>query len=215
MNPKKRKKTVYVHLILAISLATLVFLAGIFLGGALNERKLSFLITTNQDLQARSGSMQVMNMLYEEFPCEVFKSNILSSELDRLGDRLTHLERQFGKNNPNILRLKNEYMQILIQHWIQTSRANDVCDLNIDIIVYFYSNTDCDICVDQGRILSALKNKLQDAVFIYAIDVNSNESAVRTLLSIHEVYQVPSLLINDVLYEGFFTLSDIESILIN
>lgn len=210
-NKQNNQKIQVRNVILAIALATIVFILGISLGNIITESKYNFLVETTQDLKTRSVSLQILGDLYEEFPCEILESSTVIEELDTLGNRLTYIEQVYGKTDSNVITLKKEYSQILIKNWIDVSKSKEHCDVQKDLVLYFYSNENCDSCEDQGKILTAFKNKYDDKVNIYSLDVDIEEIALETLIEILNITTVPTIVFNDQ-HLNYTTMNELEEL---
>ena len=83
------------------------------------------------------------------------------------------------------------------------------------IILFFYSNKYCEICEDQGTILTYIKQKHPKAIMIFTFDVDMDVRMINYLGEIYdfEVRENPVLIIEDKKYENFLSRNDIEKIL--
>jgi len=99
--------------------------------------------------------------------------------------------------------LERRYMLDNIKYWMFAKKAKDICNLNKVIILYFYSNN-CEICPNQGVVLSYYKTKYDENILIFPINADNAqyEPVVELLMSVYEVNAYPTLIIDDTKYEG-------------
>ncbi|MEM2932677.1 MAG: hypothetical protein QW622_00470, partial [Candidatus Pacearchaeota archaeon] len=83
------------------------------------------------------------------------------------------------------------------------------CNENFDIILFFYSNKqNASLSEDQGRILDTIayehnEKKKGNPVYIFAFSLESENPASRFLRAKYGIKQAPSIVINDIVLEGY------------
>lgn len=207
---RKVSKTRYFS---TFTFVTLIFLIGIIIGQTITELRFSEFDKRERDMRTYILSLDLQSELISKKICDV---NIfgLTKEKTELGQQLEYLENKLGKNNTKLIPLKKEYTLLSIRQWLLVKRTKEECEKNWNIILYFYSNErNTSICESQGYILDYIYSKHPNSVVIYAFDFDLDTPALNTLKNIYGIKQVPSLVINEKLYEGFQGKDKIESLI--
>jgi thiol-disulfide isomerase/thioredoxin len=210
----KRKLSVK-NIILAFLISSLIFIVGVSIGNYTSDRKYQGLQSELSDLRMQSMSMDVQYNLLAENPCTLTNGTYLLSELTELASKLDYLENLYSRKDPSILRLKLHYSILQIQHWMFLRKAKEQCNTSYDLILYFYSNENCDDCDTQGVVLTAFRKKYNDEVRVYAFDKDLDDPALRTLVDRYALTETPSIIYNDQVYSGFVSRLMLESIKTN
>ncbi len=203
MNSKKvPEKAVHKSKYLAaFSFTTLIFVLGILLGNHFSAVKIDQITDLQGELNVKVAGTELRNMLLVEHPCESFDST-LTEELFDVGTKLDYMESQLGKQNKKVLSLKERYSLLEIRHWLLLKKAKKQCDLDLDLVLYFYSNLgDCHDCEQQGYVLSTLHKKYPK-LNIYSFDINIDNPALNTVKRIFKIDSAPALVVNEELLEG-------------
>lgn len=195
-------------------LSTLIFLAGIFLGNNLSERKLLRLNEIEQDIRAQIMGVELQYELLAENPCGVVNSTPLTKELYELSDKLNFMENNLGVDHPGLIRSKEYYSMLELRQWLFLKKTKEECGINNTLILYFYSNRgDCDKCEEQGYVLTYIRKKYPD-VRVYNFDINIDNLALNTIKDIYiKSDDLPVIIMDDKVYYGFKDRKQIESII--
>lgn len=192
---------------------TLIFLIGIIIGQVITELRFSEFQERERDMRTYILSLDLQSELISKKICDVDIFS-LTKEKNKLGQQLDYLEKKLGKDNPKLIPLKKEYSLLSIRQWLLVKRAKEECEKNWNIILYFYSNErNASTCESQGYVLDYLYSKHPDSLVIYAFDFDLDTPALNTLKNIYGIRRVPSLVINEKLYEGFQGKDKIESLI--
>lgn len=198
--------------ITAFILTTLIFIFGILIGHQFTAAKLNQLDGLQQELHARTLGAELQTLLLTEFPCTSFNST-LTEELFDVGSKLDYMEGQLGKNNKEVLSLKEYYSLLEIRHWLLLRLAKDRCGTGYDLVLYFYSNLgDCGACEQQGSVLSTLHKKYP-RLNIYSFDLNIPNPALQTVKRIFGITKAPALVANNKVIDGFRNKNQLEELL--
>ena len=202
----ERAKVSNTRYFIAFILTTGIFTLGLFLGIILTDAKLSEVEKLQLEFRNRLTNLEIEDLLIDDKICQFDDINILVDELSNIGETITAIEDDPHTKKDSIVALKEYYSLLEIRHMIFMQKFNHECGNNYDIILYFYSNDEdkCPDCASQGYILSYLRDKY-DNVRVYSYDVDLNNPTIRTLMQINNVTEVPSLVINDVLYNKYST----------
>lgn len=192
---------------------TLIFIIGIIIGYMITLSKLNTISNMEQDLKINAMDIELQYLLLAEDPCTAINSTFLTDELFQIGIRLDFMERDLGIDNPSVIALKEYYSLLELRHWIFTKKTKKECNINKDLVLYFYSNKgDCPKCEEQGFILNYMHKKYPK-LSIYSFDINMKNNALSTVKKIYGVKKRPSIIINNKLYSGFKSKKEIESAL--
>lgn len=196
------------------------FFSGIFTGIYINKMKVDVL--SDQVSQFRTSmtdteTMMLFLSIYGEDACDMLQEqlNALSEESKEIGEDVAFYESTKKVEEPYYLELKRNYMSIVLKHWLYNERAKTECKINSTTILFFYSNRYCEICEDEGTILSYIKNKYPDNLMIFAFDVDLDVRMINYLGTLYdfEVMETPVLIIEGNKYEGFLSKTDLEKII--
>lgn len=197
--------------IASAAIASLVFLLGIFFGQSISYYNLSeFKYTQDKLISEMLGYELTFLILSKQEICDISFKKFLKERVE-LGQKLTGLEERFGPENKEVLVLKERYHLYQIREYLFFKNLKDKCNLSLPLILYFYSSN-CDLCIAQGRVLDAFSSKY-NITTIYAISYEINNPAIRAIKNIYNVSSTPSLVINDVTYNKFLKLNEIEKII--
>lgn len=192
---------------------TLIFLIGLIIGAKTADTKLSKLGDLEQDMRIDTMAVEIEYLIVSEEPCKWINSTPLTDDLYQIGSKLDYMENQLGKSNRDVIRLKEYYSLLEIRHWLFMQKTNEQCKSNRTLILYFYSNyKDCDKCEEQGFVLNYLHKKYP-AMSIYSFDINIGNSAINAIKRKYGIKTAPSLIINDIAYEGFKASDEIDALL--
>ncbi|RLC37441.1 hypothetical protein DRH29_01780 [candidate division Kazan bacterium] len=206
----------YVKFVFAFLIAGAIFFGGLFLGSQLTSLQIHNITSIQEDLKTSLASLELRHDLLKQNICGISDFGLFGAELGDLGRQLADVEKGFGKNKENILKLKEPYFLLEIRHFLLLQEAKNKCGNDIDLVLYFYSNDpkQCEQCDDQGYILSYLQDKIgYEKIKIYSFDIRSQSPSVQTLMDLYNVERVPLVVINDNVYNQFLTLEEIQEIL--
>lgn len=209
-----------------LMLTIIIFTIGIFIGNNVEGLRVEKLYTDlqQQDLAYQNIVTESNYISYivslkeqgEDIDCNTIKGNYYTS-IANLDDSRLKLEAYI--NNAKVKeeeysRLKDHYANLQINYWILANRIDNICDGNMNPVLYFYAEKKkCPACEDQGTHLSYVKAKLKDDVLIFSLDTEK-EGAIKLLNQRYEVNQreLPVLVIDEKVY-GFSSNDEIFSIL--
>jgi len=178
----------------------------------LNQARVTELSAIEDQLALDTLSLDTQFSLLEAAPCEsAASSTTLTDKLADLGNRLSYTEDQFGSDNPQVIRLKEQYSLLEIRDYLITKQLAKACHTKPMIVLYFYSNgTDCSDCDKAGYALSYLRNTYP-TLRVYSFDYNLDLGALQTLIAITKVKDsLPAFVIDGKTSYGFTSLTDLE-----
>jgi hypothetical protein len=178
----------------------------------LNNARVAELSTIEEQISIDTLSLDTQFSLLEAAPCDSAASSItLTSSLADLGTRLSYAEGQLGTNNPQVIRLKQQYSLLEIRDYLITKQLAAACGTKPITVLYFYSNAgDCSDCDKAGYALSYLR-ETYPTLRVYSFDYNLNLGALKTFITIAKIQQsLPAFVINGKQFYGFTSLTDLE-----
>jgi len=126
-------------------------------------------------------------------------------KFDRLGNQLDVEKRKYGL-------LKTEF-------WMNSIILKEKCNSSYDIVVYFYrdkpeSDEEKQLQNVQSKILGDLKEKYGPDLMLIPLPVDLNLSIVDSFVQLHDVREMPTILINqEIKLEGLHSLEEIEKLI--
>lgn len=178
----------------------------------INEQRVLELRAIEDQLATDTLSIETQFALLEDAPCDALtEGNVLPQELSGLGDRLSFTEERLGKNDPEVVRLKERYTLLQIRDYLLTKRLSDACNVKPVIALYFYSNAgDCEDCDRAGYALSYLR-QTYPALRVYAFDYHLDLAALKTFIAVEKIEErLPAFVIEGKRSYGFTSLEDLQ-----
>lgn len=213
-NENNNKKINYYKLLAVFAITTLIFISGILIGNYFTEKKLSKINELEKEIRTDIEATELQYILLSENLCSI-DFDFLTKELEETGSKLTYMENMLGFDNPNVLDLKETYSLIQLRHYLLLKKFSKECNGVFNFIIYFYSNKgDCPKCEQQGFILDYIKKKYSNTM-IYSFDINNNNPAVKTIKLSYNINNVPTVIINDIVFQKFMSVEEIELSLLN
>ena len=202
----------------AFIISLIIFGIGVYLGAQLN---VFFMGSLNEDVESLNIRMHSYEILFlldnSTMACELYKENMgfFDTETYNLGAKLEYMEQHHGIEDRE---LKNQYFELEARDYLISKKVIQQCDLDQSVILYFYSNTQCDYCNEQGYELDNLKKEIninnQTNVRTYSFDGDYEDSAIiRAFKEEFDVDEYPTLIINGERYEGLRRSAEIKKYL--
>jgi hypothetical protein len=189
------------RLMVSFLLATLVFIlffAFAYLISYINYQQL----TSQNNLIEKTVSE--FDGVLANFTCDDAKLLEASGKLDTVADKLTLLEKRFGKQDKRVLEQKKIYSELEYRHFKITERFNKECNGTYVRVLFFYSNIGSIKESESDRvgfILTAFERENADRVMIYSFDFDLNSSVIKNITEYYHVTSVPRVVIgNDQFY---------------
>ena len=179
----------------------------------LNNARIAEISTMADQLSIDTISLDTQFSLLSSAPCDsIASSTTFISNLSDLGNRLSYAEDQLGTDNPQVVRLKEQYSLLEIRDYILTKQLASACGIRPVTVLYFYSNAgDCSDCDKAGYALSYLRTTYP-SLRVYSFDYNLDLSALKTLIALDKVKgPLPAFIINGKRSYGFTSLADLEA----
>lgn len=202
----------------------LVFSLGFALGIILDNVRLRWAERINKEKEIDYASLQ-LQYLYLSTLKETNEScfvlhTALEKAISELGESLEKFqlymkESKLNKEEYSIIGRK--YLLDNLKYWLFARKSKQECDMDIVNILYFYSQEHCDICPNQGVILTYFKKKFGEKLLVFPIDVDFEgiEPMITLLRSRYNVTSYPTIIVEDVKYEGIVPKEKLDKIICN
>ena len=93
-----------------------------------------------------------------------------------------------------------------------SKRVKEKCNADYSLVLYFYSNTDCEKCREQGEVLSSAKEKLEKddmKLKVYSFDGEIGSSVAQALIDKYNITEYPSIVLDGDVFSGFISEDEI------
>ncbi len=205
-NPKRPFS--YPMYLIALLITAVIFAIGVYVGTILDRGSLDNLsLDVSQSIQ-RLESAQLLFFLDESASfCPVYADELekLEADTNRIGQKLNLLEDKGAVD----LGLKKQYFSLEAQSYLLSKKVKEKCATRDVLVLYFYSNTECAQCRNQGEELEAVRDetlvKSANAYHIrlYSFDGDIGSPVAEALKEKYDVSRYPSIVVNDQVYEGY------------
>lgn len=219
LNVAQKHKTKYMHqhepndwkkYIIVLFITSAIFISGLWLSSYFSNKKIDQLKSIESKISLDLMSSEVQFSLLQELSCKDVSTNVLSSELNSLADKISYSENNIGIENVDVVSLKKYYSLLEIKDYLLMKKITERCGQKSVFILYFYKNDNCDDCTKQGYVLTSLREKYPN-LRVYSFDYNLDLSAIQAMTSIYKVSDnLPALVINGKVYSGLQTVEEIE-----
>ena len=219
----KRKISIERYLIAGI-ITFLIFSLGLTLGFVLDYKRVSWIEETSKEQELSYQSLQLqylyLNTLEDtKKSCDVL-STTLQSTLITLSETLGALERfkEDTKLNEKAYKaLLRKFTIDNLNYWLFAEKSKKSCDMDAVSILYFFSGEDCDICPNQGIVLSYFKRIFEEDLLIFPIDTDlkEEEPIIGTLESVYNIQSYPTIVIEDAPYRRIVPKEELGRIICN
>lgn len=211
------RKAQWSNYIIALLITIIIFATALYASNYFNGLRISDIRATQDTISTDILSLETQFDLMSEHSCQgVSESTVLPQEMRTMASQLSYMESQGNPSNlSEITRLKRLYSLLEIKDYLVMKQLAEKCNLKPVFILYFYSNKgDCADCENQGYVLTSLAQDYPQ-LRIYSFDYNLDVSALQTLTSIYDLKgnNLPALIINGKVYQGYQSIDDIQKIL--
>ena len=129
-----------------------------------------------------------------------------------LSDKLTYAEEQKGITDEDVITLKKFYSLLQIKDYILMKKIAEKCGDRPRSILYFYSSLSCDDCRKQGYVLTSLREE-NPGVRVYSFDYDLDINALKTLIAIHKIKELPAVVIGDTTHAGYQDFDSLKKLI--
>ncbi len=201
MQRKRLNKSRYLA---AFFFTVAIFLSGLIVGNHVSDMKLQALYNLQNELRVESLGNELMFQLVEKNLCENINLTSYTEEISKIGQKLTYMESLYGYEDIKVWSLKSYYSLLLVRHLLITEKAKEECNKTTPVVLYFYSNKNCEDCEDQGLVLTNI-HKNYPLFHIYSFEYALNNAAVDFLKEKYEIdpNRLPTIVIDNKIFYGF------------
>lgn len=195
----------------AFVISAIIFIAGIYVGTVLDSTEISALSSNVDSLSTEISTVQVL-LLSEEGPafCPVYEEEFLKidAEREKVGYELTYLEEERNVYSPD---LKKDYFVLEAQSYFLAKKLQEVCDDDSVLVLYFYSNENCEDCVQQGTDILSARDASSENVLIYSFDGDIGSSIAEGFMTQYNITTYPSVVINGETHSGYIPPEELSA----
>lgn len=209
---KERKIQSKKRYLLAFLIGTTIFILIFSLSYAISYLEFRRISNLQEDLAYDIFEDKLDYSLFDEGICANESFDRVSRDLGFQGRIIDDLERKLGKNNENVLFRKKFYTLIELEHFEFVKLLNERCNLEIQTILFFYSNSDpnLELSEEVGKLLDVVYNRNEN-LMMYSFDIDLDSYLTEKLKEKYMVDKSPTLIINEeVKVENPQNISDIE-----
>jgi len=202
---------VKVSYIIGIVIAIIIFATGFLLGTLITQSKYSDIEDFETKLRIDAYNFDIQYLLMQQEPCK-FIEDPFTEELYVLGDELTNLEKVRGFEDKEVIKLKNYYSLLELRNWVFLKTYKEKCGKDYILNLYFYSNKNCEKCLEQGEILTKLREKYPN-IRTYSFDIDIDNKALIALKQLYNIEEAPTIVFDYITLSGFKTQEELEKAL--
>jgi hypothetical protein len=208
-----REKTDWLKYFYAFIITIVIFVTAIYISNYFSDKKMSQLKTMEDKISLDILSSETQFSLLTEASCKDIGDNTLSMEVGQLGDKLSYTEGKIDSNNSDFQSLKTYYYLLEIKDYLLMKQIGTKCKDKPVFILYFYSNSSCTDCQNEGYVLTKL-HEMYPQIRIYSFDYDFNIPTINTLKSIYKIEnKLPAMFINGKVQYGLKSVDDIKKII--
>ena len=211
MLERKLSKGRYVQtLVITIS----IFMLGVFIGFFISEKMISKMLSSYDEIRLKVAGATLETSILEGELCRYDILGVTGKERFDLGKQVEEMENVRGKTDEQVLRLKEEYTMLSVNHLLLVEKWKKECNRNVSIIIFFYSNKEnFTESENQGFVLDYIYTKYPNKISTYAFDVDIDNPVINAMKRKYDVNVIPTVIINDRVYLGFQSKEKIESLI--
>jgi len=207
---------------IAFILTSIIFILGLTLGLLFDNMRVKWSEGENKQQEADYLSLQFqylyLTTLEDKNDTCIALHTTMEKSIRDLSESLqtfTKYKEQTKINQKDYEIVGRRYILDNLKYWLLAKKTKEECNLDIVNIVYFYSEKTCQICPNQGIILTYFKKVLGDKLLIFPIDVDyeTSEPSITIIKKQYGIDSYPALLIEDRKYEGVIDQESLKEII--
>lgn len=206
--------------IIAGIITGLIFFLGLTLGLIFEDARYGLIQQINQEQEIKYQSLQLQYLFLgaynNENSCAILAATLqetVTDLSDSLSDVIAYEEENKGTESQKIA-VQRRYLQDNLRYWLLAKESKKKCNMNVLPVLYFYKK-DCESCPQQGTILSYFKDLLEDKLLVFPINMNlaDQEPMVKIIQSQFNVTEFPTIVVDNLKYEGIVDKQKMEEII--
>lgn len=185
------------RIILSFVIATILFISIFLVSYAISYSKYESIVSNQEDIYYNLLSIELEKELIVS-SCDFFNSYYISRELEEMGSIINILEERFGKKDEKVIKQKEIYSMLEIQHFNLIKEHNKICNKTIPTILFFYSNEEnfVDSAEKKGYMLDSLK-KINKDIMIYSFDYDLDNNLINILKKKYNIDKPNLIIMNE------------------
>ncbi|MBN1646076.1 conjugal transfer protein TraF [Candidatus Woesearchaeota archaeon] len=208
--------------IIAFIITVLAFTLGVSLGFILDDARIKSVENQNREQELNYNGLQLQYLYLNRIGnttdvCPTLRVALENSieELSESLDAVQRYEKDTTLNKDEYRFILRKYLQDNLRYWIFSQNIRVTCNDDVVNILYFFSNEKCDVCPNQGKILTHFKKKLHDKLLIFPInvDLEEDENFIKILKARYNVTSLPTIVVNDIPHQGVVGQSELSVII--
>jgi hypothetical protein len=208
-----RKISVSLYIV-AFVITAAIFCAGLYIGQVMERDNMNSISASLDGLNTRMSSAEIF-FLSGDSPqfCPVYLDELsnIDSETENTGYMLEYMENVRGVADPG---LKRKYFLLEAKAYLLSQKSVAECGANFTTVLYFYSNSNCSRCQEQGNGLMEMKKALGESVRIYSFDGDLGSPIAKALMNMYNVSVYPSVVVaGNATHSGFVSHEDLQNIM--
>jgi hypothetical protein len=195
-----------------ISLA--IFLIGVYVGHLIDTSSMEDISGDLSRVSQKVASVQLLLLMEGNSSsfCPVYKSELgsIDSEVEKMGHKLSYLEEQKGVYDNA---LKKKYFILEAESYLLSQKVRQLCSDDAVLLVYFYSNTNCSKCREQGIEILKAKDGLDSeniTVKLYSFDGDLGSPVADAFKGRYNITSYPSIVINSETYGSYIDAQTLQ-----
>ena len=200
--------------ITAFVMSVMIFISGIAIGILMLQLRNRKLEQEMKEINIKSLDMGMQLRLMENADDCVTFDALLNSTLNDMGkieSKFAEIEDGSELNKYDMNYMRKNYQLLSLKYLLLIEKFPQ-CIKNRTIIIYFYTNKDCQKCEDQGIILTHVKKIYRNKVLIFPFDDSLNLSSIRMLELEYNITSYPSIVVDGKVH-GYMNLDSLEALL--
>ncbi len=195
--------------IFAALLTALVFTLGLMLGIVIEGKRADIIQERVEEQSVDINSLRLqhafIDQLHSQKNCAALDSAFERSltELENTRVRVENYRNSANFNAREFDLLRRSYVLSQLDYMLLSEKTNRLCSSDVANVLYFFSK-ECSTCDDQSFILTFLRQKLKERMFVFAFDASfTDEPVLQMLLNSYNVTEFPTIIIRNNTYVGF------------
>lgn len=196
VNQRKREIN-WLRILLAFLIASFLFFLGLFLGYITGKFIENSSLGIEEKIKDEISNFETLAAVQKNYPCSVELLNTATDRLGYLTDFIDLMEKQKGKNDANVIRIKKLYSIVESRHMLLLMETENRCNSSYNIVQYFYSNVkECESDLDKVSFILSYAKKKNPDIKVYSFDMNLDSDVVYILKQNYNVSQCYTLVLN-------------------
>jgi len=205
-------------LLRSLILTLVVFSAGVFLGIWLEDMRINHIKNRLLEVEVNWNDVRMQSSLMEtSCPIALDVNKEFGEKLLKEGEEIERYEKA-NVMSQEIITQKKKYALLQIQYWLNTVKLRERCNASINTVLYFYSQFDPNVRLQQNiqsRVLVDLIHDCKGKLITFPLPIDLDIASVEILKRRFNVTKAPSLVINEtVVLEGLQSRQTLEKYII-